>query len=95
MVSVSGPEAEDVRITPIINWDAATFFPHWWIALKPRYNPGSASESVPAEETSAWVEAFSDALIKEGFDSPIDRNVRAKQYQRVSRALLKVEYSKM
>ncbi|MCJ1367270.1 hypothetical protein MMC16_006402 [Acarospora aff. strigata] len=78
-VSVFGPEKEDVRITAIIDWEAAAYWPSWYIALKPRVSPGFFLDSVQ-EEPWKWMQIFSDVLMAAGFDCPQEWYRRAREY---------------
>ncbi|KAI9878385.1 MAG: hypothetical protein M1830_001055, partial [Pleopsidium flavum] len=90
-VSVSGPEPQDVHITAIIDWEAAAYYPHWWISLKPRVSAGFALGSAQEPEQWEWNEILSNALMDEGFDCPLDWYQRSRQYQREQCAKLESE----
>lgn len=89
-VSVSGPEKEDVQVTAIINWDAAAYFPRWWIALKPQASFGFIlGLGHKEEERWKWAETFSNTLIDKGFDCPNEWYLHANEYR--NKQLEKVE----
>jgi len=90
-VSVSGPKEEDVHITAIIDWEAAAYYPLWWIYLKPQVSAGFALGSVQDSEQWDWVCRLSDAMIDEGFYGPVEWYQRFSKYQREQRAKPKSE----
>lgn len=80
-VSVSGPEAKDVQITAITDWEEVAYYPHWWIALKPRVSHAFALGN--AQTPGLWVsnQILSDAMRARSFDCPVHWYMRAREYR--------------
>ncbi len=65
--------SEDTKVTGILDWECAAFFPRFWIALKPGISAGFflSRESVGEDKAArfGWGDPFYKALMAEGFDS--------------------------
>jgi len=81
-VSVSGLGKEDVQVTTIIDWEAAAYYPRWWLAVKPRVSAGFALRSAQKPELWEWNARLSDAMIDQGFGCPYEWWMRFSKYQR-------------
>lgn len=64
--------SEAGKVSGIIDWEAASFYPRFWIALKPKISAGfylePAFEGQIRAERWAWGELLQTALIAEGFE---------------------------
>ncbi|KAF2175516.1 hypothetical protein K469DRAFT_680019 [Zopfia rhizophila CBS 207.26] len=54
----------DGKVSGILDWEHAAFYPRFWIATKPHFSYGFALEG---EDTWAWTKLLSQALTERGF----------------------------
>ena len=70
------PESEndEVKLTDIVDWEMAGYFPPWWIATVPRisytFGVSGLFEEIDNDKRYWWTWILSDGLIEAGF--PID-----------------------
>ena len=64
--------SEEGKVSGIIDWELASFYPRFWITLKPEISAGfylePAFEGQIRAERWAWGELLQTALIAEGFE---------------------------
>ncbi len=80
-VSVSGPMKEDAQITAIIDWEAAAYWPFWYIALKPRVSAGFILDGVEEGHEWDWTKALFYAIFEAGYPCPGEWYFRTKKYK--------------
>ncbi|ERF71910.1 hypothetical protein EPUS_08226 [Endocarpon pusillum Z07020] len=65
--------SEDAKVTGILDWECAAFFPRFWLALKPGISAGFflSRESVGEDKAArfGWGDPFYKGLMAQGFDS--------------------------
>jgi len=70
-VFISEPSDENdmPHVTAIIDWETASYFPHWWIGTMPRFNDNFGLDVIEdCPDRWDWMWILSDALIEEGFE---------------------------
>lgn len=60
---------DGTRVAAIIDWEAAAYFPRFWVATKPASTRPFQLESATGAERNAWVKLLVSALEKKGFDN--------------------------
>lgn len=75
-IFVVGPIPDDKSelplLTAIIDWEAAGYYPRWWISTKPCVNAAYRLNWKVHPHPEAWPEVFADVLIEKGFQEELD-----------------------
>lgn len=62
---------DEGRITGILDWDSAAFYPRFWLGTKPLVSAGFYLEGVIKAEKRGWANLLAQNLDFEGFSSNI------------------------